>query len=309
VIDFYEGCGFDAGLSLDHVVLGFDLNAPLSQEFLPPAWGERQTLTLRLATDFLRRHRERTCHFEPVGVAQGWSPASYAYAVRALQAIGYRRIAVGGLASLKTPEIMAALEAIAEVRDDDAELHLLGVTRCEHVTQFKDYGVTSFDSTSPFRQAFKDDRDNYYAETGVAWVALRVPQVEGNPTLQRQIRAGEIDQARARRLERRALEALIAYDRGATDVGEAVDALGEYELLHDGKRDRTASYRVVLEASPWKHCECAVCSNAGIHTIIFRGSERNKRRGFHNLHVFARRLARGLGPGLQEHDDAALVAS
>jgi hypothetical protein len=308
VIDFYEGCGFDAGLSLDHVVLGFDLNAPLSQALLPPAWGERQTLTLRLASDFLRRHRERRCHFEPVGVAQGWSPASYAYAVHALQVIGYRRIALGGLASLKTHEIVAALEAIAEVRDDDAELHLLGVTRCEHVARFKEYGVTSFDSTSPFRQAFKDDRDNYYAETGDAWVALRVPQVEGNLKLQRHIRAGEIDQARARRLERRALQALITYDRGATDVEEAVYALGEYELLHDGKRDRTASYRVVLEASPWKHCKCAVCSKAGIHAIIFRGSERNKRRGFHNLHVFARRLARGLGSVTdEEHEDAALV--
>jgi hypothetical protein len=28
--------------------------------------------------------------------------------------------------------------------------------------------------------------------------------------------------------------------------------------------------------------------------IIFRGSERNKRRGFHNLHVFRQRLDREL---------------
>ena len=28
----------------------------------------------------------------------------------------------------------------------------------------------------------------------------------------------------------------------------------------------------------------------GIHVVIFRGTERNKRRGFHNLHIFNHRL-------------------
>src|SRR4051812_17816835 len=32
VIDYYEHCGFDAGLSVDHVVLGFDLHPTLSDE-------------------------------------------------------------------------------------------------------------------------------------------------------------------------------------------------------------------------------------------------------------------------------------
>src|SRR3954449_5743819 len=35
VIDFYEGCGFDAGFSLDHVVLGFQLHPSLSDGMLP----------------------------------------------------------------------------------------------------------------------------------------------------------------------------------------------------------------------------------------------------------------------------------
>src|SRR4051794_25923272 len=78
VIDFYVQCGFDAGLSLDHVILGFDLHPPLSAEMLPPEWPGRQALTLELADEFLRRHRERNAAFEPVGVAQGWSPDSYA---------------------------------------------------------------------------------------------------------------------------------------------------------------------------------------------------------------------------------------
>src|SRR3954464_12706411 len=59
VIDFYEGCGVDAGFSLDHVLLGFELHPPLSEDLLPPEWPRRRELTLKLAEDFLRRHGDR----------------------------------------------------------------------------------------------------------------------------------------------------------------------------------------------------------------------------------------------------------
>src|SRR3954471_23140580 len=127
VIDFYEGIGVDAGVSLDHVLLGFDLHPPLSDDLLPPEWPRRRRLTLELANDFLRRHEERGCTFEPVGVAQGWSPDSYADSVRRLQEIGYERIALGGLVAQKTHEILAVLEAIDSIRVDTTRLHLLGV--------------------------------------------------------------------------------------------------------------------------------------------------------------------------------------
>lgn len=290
VIDFYEGCGFDAGLSLDHVILGFELHSPLSKEMLPPQWVHRQALTLDLAEEFLRRHRERGAPFEPVGVAQGWSPESYAESVAALQRIGYKRIALGGLVAQKTHEILAVLAEIAKIREPGTGFHLLGVTRTEQVPAFTVFGVASFDSTSPFRQAFKDDRDNYYDDHRT-WTALRVPQVEGNAKLQRRIRAGEIDGQKARNLERQALRTLAAFDRGDATVEDAVGPLREYELLHEATRDRSRQYREVLAAAPWKRCDCAVCHEVGIQVIIFRGTERNKRRGFHNLHVFARRFA------------------
>ena len=289
VIDFYVGCGVDAGISLDHVILGFELHAPLSDELLPPEWPARRQLTLDLAEVFLARHRARGCSFEPIGVAQGWSPSSYAASVQALQAIGYERIAIGGLAALKTPEILAVLEVIAQVRDPDTQLHLLGVTRTEHVASFQGYGVTSVDSTSPFRQAFKDDRDNYYGADRT-WVALRVPQVDANPKLQRRIRAGEVDGRQARRLEQCALAALRHYDCGEESLDSALDALRQYEILHDEHRDRSRAYSEMLADAPWRSCDCAVCAAVGIEVAIFRGTERNKRRGFHNLHVFADRL-------------------
>src|SRR3712207_6469435 len=105
VIDFYESCGFDAGISLDHVVLGFDLEAGVDDDSIDHLWKRRRELTIELAGEFLTRHRQRNCGFEPVGVAQGWSPRSYAASVASLQNIGYTRIALGGLVAQKTEEI------------------------------------------------------------------------------------------------------------------------------------------------------------------------------------------------------------
>jgi hypothetical protein len=289
LIDFYVDCGVDAGISLDHVILGFELHPPLSDDMLPPDWVRRRQLTLDLAAGFIARHRARDCAFEPVGVAQGWSPASYANSVLALQDMGYERIAIGGLVAQKTPEILAVLEAIGEIREADVQLHLLGVTRTEQVASFQRYGVASFDSTSPFRQAFKDDRDNFHG-LDRTWIALRIPQVDANPKLQRRIRAGEVDGRTARRLEQRALAVLRGYDKGEASLDQAVAALREYEIVHDERYDRSREYANTLRDAPWRSCACPVCSTVGIEVAIFRGTERNKRRGFHNLHVFRRRL-------------------
>src|SRR5690349_23930325 len=48
-------------------------------------WRFRQELTVELASAFLTAHRQRGCRFEPVAVAHGWSPNSYAEAVRQLR--------------------------------------------------------------------------------------------------------------------------------------------------------------------------------------------------------------------------------
>ena len=301
VIDFYEQTGFDAGVSVDHVIPVFDDSGQM--ELVDSPWKDRYKLTLKLAEEFLDRHRERGCSFEPVGVAQGWSPSSYAEAVSRLQEMGYERIAIGGLVPLKTPEILAVLEAVSEAREPATELHLFGVTRCEHVSSFRRYGVTSFDSTSPFRQAFKDETDNYYSLDG-AFIALRVPQVEGNAKLQARIRSGQVNQELARRLEQGALEALRGFERGDLDLEQAVSALCEYQELHDARKDRSGQYGETLAAAPWRDCGCEVCQAVGIEVVLFRGTERNKRRGFHNLYVFAQRLEREV-----ERSDEAMLAA
>ena len=87
--------------------------------------------------EFLARCKARKTRFEPLGVAQGWSPASYAAAVRSLQKIGYTRIAIGGMVPLKTAEILACLREIAAARDPGTQLHLLGITRCSNISRVR----------------------------------------------------------------------------------------------------------------------------------------------------------------------------
>jgi hypothetical protein len=294
VIDFYEGCGFDVGVAVDHVVFGFDSSLDQrSVDEVPSDWSFRQQLSIDLASDFLASHRRRKCSFEPVAVAHGWSPLSYARAVSELQRIGYRRIALGGMVPVKTPDILDSLKEARRVLKRSTELHLLGVTRTTYIQDFARYGVTSFDSTSPFRQAFKDEKDNYYTLKR-SYVALRVPQIDGNTKFRAKVTAGSVDQRAARRLERACLGELRRFDLEKCDVASVIDAVSAYNELLGDLKDRSLAYRETLEARPWKACSCAVCKEIGVEVIIFRGADRNRRRGFHNLSVFAQRLSRDL---------------
>jgi hypothetical protein len=297
VLDFYVQCGFDYGLSVDHIILAFqpEFDQSLPEiDLVPEEWRERQRITLELAEEFLRLHKAARCRFVPVGIAQGWSPRSYATAVTELQKLGYRYIALGGMVPLKTPEILACLKSIQAVRHPKTQLHLLGVTRIERIPTFRDLGVVSFDSTSPLRQAFKDDKDNYYTMDRT-YCAIRVPQVEANPKMRGRIVAGEVGQAEARRLEQGCLEALERFDGGKGAVSKVLKLLRDYEKIHDGRTDRSKIYEEILRDKPWKDCPCEICRKIGIHVMLFRGAERNRRRGFHNLFVFSRRLRREAG--------------
>ena len=293
VIDFYDGCGFHYGISVDHVIFQYE---PTISYKDPRAaeWIRRQDITLDLAADFRKRCDTRKVRFTPLGVAQGWSPTSYATSVTKLQHMGYRRIALGGMVPLKTQEILQCLRAIDNVRRSDTRLHLLGISRCDDIPTFADHGVTSFDSTSPFRQAFKDDRDNYYTPDRT-YVAIRVPQVGGNAKLKARIGAGEISQGQAIKFERAALDLLRRYDRDEVDLDLVLDALRDYSTLWNGKADRTEQYRTTLTDRPWRACRCSLCKTLQIEIVLFRGSERNKSRGFHNLYIFEQRLRDQLG--------------
>lgn len=286
VINFYECLKFDLGVSVDHVIPEYRPNDKIGLN----KWRERQEITLQMAKEFQQKTKLSKTIFRPVGVAQGWSPCSYVESVKALQKMNYKRIGLGGMVTMKTLEIIETLSAINEVRKPDVEFHLFGVTRCDFVKNFSDYGVTSFDSTSPLRQAFKHENENYYTMKE-KYSAIRVPQVEGNLSLRKQIISGNIDQSKAIKLEKECLKCLIEFDSGKGNIKKTLKVLYDYDKLQNERtKDRTQDYQRTLDEKPWKNCTCEICKQLGIHVVIFRGAERNRRRGFHNIYITYEKL-------------------
>ena len=289
VVDFYHGCGFDRGVAPDHIIFGFFRpgTGPDKEELRE--FKRRAKITFENARLFLDIHDRRNCTFEPMAAAHGWDAASYAQSVADLIALGYRRIAMGGMVPLKTVDIVDTLKVVKRELRKATELHLLGVTRVHEMHLFMDLGVTSFDSTSPFFQAFKDADDNYYLGEE-AYVAIRISQVDGNAGMKRAISAGRLDQNIALKMESRALDLVRKYAQRRVSLNAALTAVLEYEALMPSRSDRSNDYRRTLADRPWEHCNCGICQAVGVEVILFRGSERNKRRGFHNLAVFRERM-------------------
>ena len=289
-IEFYAACGFDYGISTDHVIKAYRpaWDALGLFDEVPPEVRQRQALTLELAAEFLARSRGQ--QYAPMGVAQGWSPQSYAAATVALQRMGYTYIALGGIVRLKNDDLLDVVRAVGAVRNPGTTFHLLGASRPDHLAAFAENGVASFDSTSSLRQAWTDRVKNYHTEDR-PYAALRIPQVGANRTLVRRIEAGEVDQSEAIDAEREALRQVARFDAGKASAGAALRALVNYEAIHSPTESRETDYRETLEDAPWKRCPCAVCQALRHHVILFRGSERNRRRGFHNIRVLYRRIS------------------
>ena len=206
--------------------------------------------------------------------------------------MGYKYIALGGMVPLKSAEILQVLESVKEKLKPETDLHLFGVTRLDHIKRFAELGVISFDSTSPLRQAFKDDRDNYYGKERT-YVAIRVPQVDVNPKLKNKVLSGEVDQGKAFKMERECLEALRKYDSRRFPRQDLIQLLHDYQQMFGaGSKSHSADYEELLRDRPWQECPCNVCKALGINVVIFRGAERNRRRGFHNVFVTYQRLKR-----------------
>jgi len=48
--------------------------------------------------------------------------------------------------------------------------------------------------------------------------------------------------------------------------------------------------KILLQDKPWKECDCKICKDIGIEVVIFRGNNRNRRRGFHNTLRFYEKM-------------------
>ena len=281
ILDYYQRAGFDYGVSIDHLIL--------------PAFShlneERYRITRQNAYEFLEKHRAGHYQFHPIGVAQGWSAESYRYAVGELLEWGYQYIALGGLARTPTAKIIEILEAVAPLLHEDTDLHLFGVARLGAISEFARLGVTSFDSASPLRQAWLSSSRNYHTLNGKRYGALRILPVSASHPKIKQLCAHGISMTSLQQAERQALIALREYDKGRLSVDMALEALMALEV-YDPERaaQQFPLYQATLVDQPWRRCPCTICRELGIDVVMFRGNERNRRRGFHNTYVFYQQL-------------------
>ena len=309
VVDFYTDAGFTHGCSPDHIIFSCDSSNPPAENQTEDTI-YRYEITLENAREFLRLTNEAGRPFEPLGAVQGWSPKSMATAAKSLEDMGYRYLAIGGLVPLKVEQIHEVLKELRATIKPETNIHLLGFAKAERIHEFTNYGITSFDSTSPLIRAFKDAKSNYYLENASEkldyYTAIRIPQAIENPKLMQGIKRGVLRAEELQEKEAVALKTMREYDKGTVDYEATIEALTDYlRLTLSGsitsttelEKEVAKNIRLItptLIDKPWKKCQCSICMSAGVETIIFRASNRNKRRGFHNLGVYHRHLQRTL---------------
>lgn len=292
--NIYDKLGFDYGVSVDHMAINSftvkNKETGKREKFTLSQYQKerRVKLTLRNAKDFLEIHKEKHYKFKPIGAAQGYNKKSYMGSIRELVGMGYDYIGIGSLVQYNSNDILSILEAVKPALEG-AKLHLFGVLRPSYLTMFEDLGVVSFDSASYLRKAWLRSGQNYLTRDNIWYAAIRVPYSD-NPILRKKSKKMGISEEELLSLERKAIQSLRNFDSGQLSLESTLSAVMRYDSLlvrnSDDGINLEKRYRRTLEDRPWENCNCEVCKTMGINALIFRGSNRNKRRGFHNSWVF-----------------------
>jgi len=286
-IALYELHGFDFGASVDHIPVPSIVRDGKKLELSNAQRQARIATTKKNAERFINEAKRRQVGFTPVGVIQALDPAGYADAVRLYHELGYRHLAIGGLVPLPdalVEDIVTPLMAVVARLTPRPWLHLFGIFRPKLQARFRQLKVDSFDSATYFRKAWLRSDQNYLAVNGEWYAALRVPMTSDGRTRKKLEESG-LDIATLKSEESRVLKLLCQYDRDEVGMKELLDAVIEYDerlTRSSDARSLRAKYERTLRDRPWRKCDCPFCRQAGIHVLIFRGSNRNKRRGAHN---------------------------
>ena len=229
-----------------------------------------------------------------------------AKAADSLVKMGYEYLALGGMVPLSADSIHIALDAVSKKIKKDTKIHLLGFGKIDRIKEFEKYNIFSIDTTSPLLRAFKDKRRNFFMPGKnnklTYYTAFRIPQSTENRALMRLIKNNLFSDEEVYKKEKNALNLLRKYGDDDANLEETLQSLIDYSkicltdhtnLYKDNSvklENLTEDYKKLLLDKPWEKCDCQVCKKCGIQMAIFRGSNRNKRRGIHNLHVFNNQL-------------------
>jgi hypothetical protein len=258
VIDFYNQIDADLGASLDHVIPDYDASYDyfFGGISAPQKYLDRMEITLENGSVFLRECEAQGVRFTPIGSIQGWSPKSYIECIKAFQKMGYKKVALGGIAKLSKPSLKQLLTEVKEVIGD-TEIHLFGITQPQLVRDVGLPNITSVDGMGPYMggvirgEYFKTSTERYKCFP-VATLSDEVCNL---------IEANEYEKVRA-----------FSDPNTNFNVDQTIKGLG---------------------ARYWESCDCVVCSSLGVKSAIHH-SDTGRHHGFHNVYVVAKEFKFGV---------------
>ena len=290
----YDQFGFDLGTSVDHI--------PISS-ISKKKQRYRMKLTAEYAKEFLEIHREEQYQFVPIGSIQGITAKHYAKFASEYVEWGYKHIALGGLVRRQDSEILEIVAAVREAlqrhtrgKDENIWVHLFGILRLNLQPIFRELGVSSFDSASYLRKAWSCPSRNYFMDDGKygKWYSsIRVPFSSSKSMREVAESDPEYSNGAMQELEKECLKNLKLFDDKKISEKEVLKSINKYSALLQRKKTYnhfSERHQKLLNDRPWKKCKCKVCKDAGIDIVVFRGANRNRRRGFHNTWVFYHKI-------------------
>ncbi|MEM2673748.1 MAG: tRNA-guanine transglycosylase DpdA [Candidatus Bathyarchaeia archaeon] len=285
---YYRDLGFNYGVTVDHLVV--------------PQFKKEKDFRMRITYEYGIKSYEVWLKnfkndFQLIVAVQGWEIKDYIKMYENYLKHGIRHFGFGGLVRSPTSFILDLLdqliERIKETKILPEYLHFFGLARIALFPKFKeleDLGVpVGFDSASFLRKAWLSSPTsqlNYLSLDGEGYTAIRVPFVGRRSDTEEKMLNKEHFFESLISLEQECLEKLRMYDRGEIDLESVLQTLSKFNKAIGERPELIRYYRRLLEDRPWKSCDCPVCKNIGIDVVIFRGNNRNMRRGFHNTYVF-----------------------
>jgi hypothetical protein len=286
-LKYYRDLGFNYGVTVDHLVVP---QFEKDKDF-------RMHLTfengIKAFEEWSKNYRK---DFQLVVAVQGWEIKDYIKMYEDYLKHGIRHFGFGGLVRSPTSFILELLDQlikkIKETKIFPEYLHFFGLARFALFPKFKEFeelGIqVGFDSASFLRKAWLSSPDiqlNYLSLNGRGYTAIRIPFVS-RQSEKKEEKLNEEPSKNLAILEKECLEKLRMYDKGQIDLETVLKVLSKFNKATGGRPELINYYRRTLEEKPWKSCDCPICKSIGIEVVIFRGNNRNRRRGFHNTYVF-----------------------
>lgn len=280
VLSRYQNFGFQFGVSIDHLIV---------PQFAEQKENRLQTTFVNGLEAFELWKKKYKDDFQLIVAVQGETILEYLEMFENFSLRGITCFGFGSLVRSPTTFIISLIDAIIQkipkLRNPPEHIHFFGVARCQLLAKYKELEtkgvIVSFDSASYLRKAWltsASSQSNYLTSDLSGYTAIRIP-------ISKTRAKTNTDQEYATR-SRNCLNHLRQYDAGEITLDETLASIAELNALTNTPPKFLEYYRRTLTDKPWHKCSCPICQEHGIEIAIFRGNNRNRRRGFHNTYVF-----------------------